>query len=45
MKHLDYLYRNILNFDFLEKGMRIVSPPHLENDFLRKTLLMFYSIN
>ena len=26
----------MLNFDFLEKGLGIVSPPHFMYDFLRK---------
>ena len=32
-------------FDFLEKGLRIVSPAHFGYDFSRKTFLMLYSIN
>ena len=32
----------MLNFDFLEKGLGIVSPPHFVCDFLRKMFLMFY---
>ena len=35
----------MLNFDFLEKGLRTVSPPHLINDFPRKMFIMFSSIN
>ena len=30
----------MVNFDFSEKGLGIVSPPHLEYDFSRKVLLM-----
>ena len=30
----------MVNFDFLEKGLGIVSPPHLKYDFSRKVLLM-----
>ena len=26
----------MLNFDFLEKGLGIVSPPYFEHDFSRK---------
>ena len=29
----------MLSLDFLEKGLRLVSAPHLENDFSRKILL------
>ena len=35
----------MFNFDFLEKGLGIVSPPHFDNDFSRKMALMVYSIN
>ena len=35
----------MLNFDFLEKDLGIVSPPHFAYDFLRKMFLMLYSIN
>ena len=35
----------MFNFDFLEKGPGIVSPPYFENDFSRKMVLMFYYIN
>ena len=34
----------MFNFDFLEKSLGIVSPPHLENDFTRKAVLMLYFI-
>ena len=34
----------MLNIDFLEKGLGIVSPPHFVYDFLRKVFLMLYSI-
>ena len=34
----------MLNFDFLEKGLGIVSPPHFVYDFSRKMFLMLYSI-
>ena len=37
--------RNMLNFDFLEKGLRIVSPPYFMQDFWRKIFLMLYYIN
>ena len=35
----------MLNFDFLEKGVGIVSPTHLVYDFSRKTFVKLYSIN
>ena len=35
----------MLNYDFLEKGLAIVSQPHFVHDFSRKTFLMFLSIN
>ena len=37
--------RGIVNFDFLEKGVGIVSPHHFPYDFLRKIFLMLYSKN
>ena len=44
-KTLDYSSRDMLNFDFLEKGLGIVSPPHFVYDISRKTFHMLYSIN
>ena len=35
----------MLNSDFLEKGLGIVSPPYFVYDFSRKMFLMLYSIN
>ena len=35
----------ILNFDFLEKDLGIVSPPYFVYDFLTKMCLMLFSIN
>ena len=35
----------MLNFDFLEKHLEIVSQPHFVYDLLRKMFLMLYSIN
>ena len=35
----------MLNFDFLEKGLVIVSPTHVVHDFSRKIFFMLYSIN
>ena len=35
----------MLNFNFSEKGLGLVSPQHFANDFLRKMFLMLHSIN
>ena len=35
----------MLNFDFLEKGLGIVSPAHFVYDFSTKMSLMLHSIN
>ena len=35
----------MLNFDFLEKRLGIVSPLYIVHDFSRKIFLMLYSIN
>ena len=35
----------MLNIDFLEKGLELVSSPHIVYDFSRKMFLMLYSIN
>ena len=35
----------MLNFDFLEKDLEIVSPPHFVYDFSRKIFLKLCSIN
>ena len=42
-KTLDYWSRNMLNFEFLEKGLG--SPLHFVYDFLRKIFFMSYSID
>ena len=39
-KTLDYSSRDILSFDFLGKGLGMVSPSHFVYDFLTKTFLM-----
>ena len=44
-KTLNYWYRDIPNFDFLEKGLGIVSPLHSLYDFSTKMFLMLDSIN
>ena len=35
----------MLNFDFLKKGLGIVSPTHFVYDFSKKMFLKLYSIN
>ena len=35
----------MVNFNFLEKGVGLVSPTHLMYDFLRKMFLMLHSVN
>ena len=35
----------MLNFDFIEKGLGIVSAPDFAYDFPRKMFFMLYSIN
>ena len=35
----------MLNFAFLDKGLRIVSPAYFVYDFSTKMILMLYSIN
>ena len=42
---LDYRSRDMLNFNFPEKGLRLGSPPHFLYDFSRKMFLMLYSSN
>ena len=42
---LDYWSRNMLNFDFLEKDLGIVSPPYFMYDFSQKLFLMLNSIS
>ena len=44
-KTLHYSSRDILNFDLLDKCLRIVSPAHSVYDFSTKMFLMLYSIN
>ena len=44
-KTLDYWSRDMLNFNFSEKGLGLVSPPHFVYDFSRKMFLMLHSIN
>ena len=44
-KTLDYWSRDMLNFNFSEKGLGLVSPPHLVYDFSRKMFLMLHSID
>ena len=44
-KTLDYSSRDMLNFNFSEKGLGLVSPPHFVYDFSGKMFLMLHSIN
>ena len=44
-KILGYFSGDILNFNFREKGLGLVTPPYLVYDFSRKMFLMLYSIN
>ena len=44
-KFLNYWFRDMLNFNFPEKGLELVSPPHFPYDFSRKMFLILYSIN
>ena len=43
-KTLQYISRDILNFDILDKGLAIVSPVHLVYDFSTEMFFMLYSI-
>ena len=42
---LDYWSWDVLNFNFSEKGLGLVSPPHFVYDFSRKMFLMLHYIN
>ena len=44
-KTIDYWSRDMLNFDFSEKGLRIVSPPNFVHNFSRKMFLILNSVN
>ena len=44
-KNLYYWSREKLNFDFLERGLEIVSPPSFVYDISRKIFLILHSIN
>ena len=44
-KTLDYCSRDMINFDFLEMSLGIVSLRHFVYDFSRKMLLMLHFIN
>ena len=35
----------MLNFNFSEKGLELVTPSYFVNDFLSKMFLMLYSLN
>ena len=42
---LDYRSSDMLNFHFLDKSLKKVSPPHFVFDFSRKMFFKLYSIN
>ena len=44
-KTLDYWSRDMLNFNFSEKGLELVSPSYFVYDFSRKMFLMLHSVN
>ena len=44
-KILDYYFRDMLNFDFLEKGLGIVSSPHFAYDFSSCYILLTNQIS
>ena len=44
-KILQYWSRDMLKFDYLDKGLGIVSPAHFVYDFLTKMFFMLYSTN
>ena len=44
-KTLHYWSRDMLNFDFLDKGLEIVSPARFVYNFSTKMFLILYSIN
>ena len=44
-KMLDFECRGMLNFGFLEKGLRTVSRSHFMYDFSTKMFLILYTIN
>ena len=44
-KTLHYWSRDMFNFDFLDKGLRNVSPGHFVYDFPIEMFLLLYSIN
>ena len=44
-KTLDYWSRDMFNFNFSEKGLGLVSPPHFVYDFWGKMFIMLHSIN
>ena len=44
-KTLHYWWRDMLNFDILDKGLGKVSPAHFVYDFSTKIFLMLHSIN
>ena len=45
IKNFIILTQRIFNFDFVEKGLGIVSLPHFVHDFSSKIILVLYPIN
>ena len=45
LKTLHFWSRDVLNFNFLDEGLGIVSPAHFVYDFSTKMFLMLYSTN
>ena len=43
-KTLEYWSRNMLNFDFLEKGMEVVTPPHFVCNVSKKKCYLCYNL-
>ena len=44
-KTLDYCSRDMVNLNFPEKALGLVSPPHFVYNFSRKMFLILYSTN
>ena len=44
-KTLDYWSRDMLNLNFSEKSLRLVSPPYFAYDFSRKMFVILHSSN
>ena len=44
-KTLEYWFKDMLNFNFSEKGLELVSLAHFVYDFLKKMFLKLHPIN